>query len=173
MGDAVRFDQVEEIVRPHAGGKHYLAAVEKISLQPRAGERQVVRDGQGEQQHRVAGDAAYLGSDPGIVGVVVMGPRNEFRHSGGAAGKLEYGRIGRIDPAWLVWRSLRGPRYQIPERKKIARGFAQHHLGKIEIAVPVRSDAGSRSGELRELAYLEISVRRQRRDRDAADFLQR
>src|SRR6266480_5993637 len=126
MCDAVRFDHAEEISRPHAGGKHHLAAVEKISLQPRTSERQVVSDGKREQQRRVTGDTAYLGGDSGIVGVVVMGARNEFRHPGGAAGKLEYRGLGRIDPdvAQLVCRSLRALRYQIRERKRISRGLA-------------------------------------------------
>ena len=58
MRHLVALDQLEHFLRPRRGREDHFATLEKIPLDAGAGEGQVVRDRQREQQDRIAGDAA-------------------------------------------------------------------------------------------------------------------
>ena len=91
MRHAVFLDQRAHVFRLGAGADHDFAPLEKKSLDPGAGQRQVVRDGQNEQQNRIAVISHTCRGDFGIVGVVVVRARNQLGNARGAAGKLKHG----------------------------------------------------------------------------------
>ena len=181
--NAMLLDQPEHVLRPRGGREHDFAALEEIALDAGAGERQVVRDGQREQQHRILRHAAHRRSGLRVVGVVVVRARYQLRDAGRAAGELEDARIGRRDADGgeprlgqrrrpLEQFLQQGQRDAVPEGAALGTDALDHRL-ELEIPLALRVDAGAGAGELHELADFRVAMRHQRGDRDGADLLQR
>src|SRR5581483_6423442 len=183
MGCSMPFHQLEDLFRARAGRQDHLAALKEVALDAGAGQRQVVRDRQREQEHRVARDAAHRRGGLRVVRVVVVRARDELRNTGRPARELEDAGIGRID-FYRFQAFERKPRRLFNElfqlwkgdaksQRRIADFYPLDHGLEIEVALALGIDAGARAGKLDELVDLGEAVRDERGDRDAGDLLQR
>ena len=190
MRDVMLLHQIEHVIRPRTGAEHDARALHHETLHAGAGQRQVMADRQDQQQ---AALSVYFGGfcrELRIQPVIVMGPRDQLRYAGRAAGQLEHRRVGRIDldriqhlggrrrpSAEQIGEGLKAVgRIAINDALRHARVFSLHpcnHGREFEITLAVGGDTHLRLGDFRELAELMITMGRQRAYRDRADLLQR
>ncbi|MNT58066.1 hypothetical protein D3C72_1954810 [compost metagenome] len=87
--DLVFFDEIEAGKRLRIGGHdHGAAGVENAERAGRA-HRVIMRHRNGAKETGLRREFANLRAGPGAVIIVVVRPRDQFRGSGAAAGKLE------------------------------------------------------------------------------------
>ena len=90
-------DEREDILAARGIRKHHFASMQKKSLQTGTSERQVVRQRKHVQQNLIRAYRRNRSRHFGIVNVIIVGPRDQLGHAGGAAGKLEQRRVLGID----------------------------------------------------------------------------
>ena len=181
--DPVLLDQREHLLRSRGRAQHHLAAVEEEALDARAGERQVVRDRQREQQHRVAASRrrpARRSSSCRRSRCACAGSASGCRWCRPRAGRCR-GRSDRSGFRGARWSGApvraRSARAAHPGRRSISGTRSPpdptHHRPELEVALPLGIDARRGVRELHELADLGVAMGDERGDRDRADLLQR
>ena len=190
MRHTMFFDQVEHVVRARTGAENDACALHHETLHAGAGQRQVMADRQEQQQAAILKYLGILRRELRIEPVIVMGPRDQLRHTGCPARELEDRGISRIDLDRIenICGGNRFAVHQFGEGQKPVRRVAinnslchagvfrlnaRNHRRELEITLTVRRDTHLRLGDLRELAELVIAMRRQGADRNGADFLKR
>lgn len=186
-GDSLLLDERERLLGV-GGPQHHPAAVQQRAQQARAGEREVVSEGQRGEVDRVGSERADLGAAAGVVDVVVVRAGDELGQPGGPAGEQEDGdraavRPVRVHGCPVLGGAGRGA--QLPQVHGVVAGFVAEYedvlkggrvVGDLDghrLVVVVLEDVRHRDGHglavLDEVADLVSAVSGQCHHRDDAE----